>query len=128
MTKRVVRPNGMVNSPGYSHAVVKEGLPVFISGQVAQDGAGNVVGEGDIAAQVEQVFQNLRTVVNAAGGSMEDIVKITVFATDLKQRPAIADARTRHFRPGFMPASTFLVVASLADPRYLVEIEAVAII
>lgn len=128
MSKRVVRPTGMLNSPGYSHAVVKEGLPVFISGQVAQDGAGNVVGEGDIADQVNQVFLNLRTVVNAAGGTMDDIVKITVFVTDLSYRPAIAAARMSYFRNGHMPASTFLVVSSLADPRFLVEIEAVAMI
>ena len=128
MPKRVIRPNGIQNSPAYSHAIVKGGVPVFIAGQVAQDAAGNVVGEGDIAAQVEQVFMNLRTVVNAAGGSMEDIVKITVFTTDLKNRPAIAAARTKYFRAGQMPASTFLVVSSLADARFLVEIEAVAMV
>lgn len=124
----VIRPTGMQNAPGYSHAIKKSGLPVFISGQVAQDPAGNVVGEGNIEAQVERVFQNLRTVVNACGGSMDDIVKITVFATDLSYRPAIAAARMRYFRPGFMPASTFLVVKGLADPRFLVEIEAVAMV
>lgn len=128
MSKRVIRPNAIQNSPGYSHAIVKDGAPVFIAGQVAQDASGNIVGEGDIAAQVEQVFMNLRTVVNAAGGSMDDIVKITVFTTDLGHRPAIAAARAKYFRPGHMPASTFLVVSSLADPRFLVEIEAVAMV
>ncbi|MFN0147209.1 MAG: RidA family protein [Dehalococcoidia bacterium] len=128
MPKRVIRPNAIQNSPGYSHAIVKDGVPVFIAGQVAQDAAGNVVGDGDAAAQVEQVFMNLRTVVSAAGGTMEDIVKITVFTTDLAHRPAIAAARTKYFRAGQMPASTFLVVSSLADPRFLVEIEAVAMV
>jgi enamine deaminase RidA (YjgF/YER057c/UK114 family) len=101
---------------------------VFIAGQVAQDEKGNVVGEGDIEAQARQVLLNLRTVVNACGGTMDDIVKITVYATDLAHRPAIAAARAAHFRSGFMPASTFVVVSSLADPRFLVEIEAVAMI
>lgn len=128
MSKQAIRPTGIANSPAYSHALKKDGLPVFIAGQVAQDAKGAVVGEGDIGAQVEQVFLNLRTVVNACGGSMEDIVKITVFTTDLAYRPAIGAARTKHFRAGFMPASTFLVVSSLADPRFLVEIEAVAMV
>ncbi len=128
MTKEIIRPNGMLNSPGYSHAVMKTGAPVFISGQVAQDATGALVGEGDIEAQVRQVFLNLRTVVNACGGSMDDIVKINVYVTDLSHRPAVAAARLAHFRPGFMPASTFVVVSSLADPRMLVEIEAVAMV
>jgi 2-iminobutanoate/2-iminopropanoate deaminase len=128
MPKEIIRPNGMLNSPGYSHAVIKPGSPVFISGQVAQDATGRLVGEGDIEAQVRQVFLNLRTVVNACGGSMDDIVKINVYVTDLAYRPAVAAARMVHFRPGFMPASTFVVVSSLADPRMLVEIEAVAMV
>lgn len=103
-------------------------MPVFISGQVAQDGKGNVVGRGDAEAQARQVFQNLRTVVTAAGGSMADIVKITVFATDIAFRAAVVKARTEAFQAGFMPASTFVVVAGLADPAYLVEVEAVAMI
>jgi enamine deaminase RidA (YjgF/YER057c/UK114 family) len=126
--RRVIRPTGIVNSPGYSHAIVKAGMPVFISGQVAQDGKGNVVGRGDAEAQARQVFQNLRTVVTAAGGSMADIVKITVFATDIAFRAAVVKARTEAFQAGFMPASTFVVVAGLADPAYLVEVEAVAMI
>ena len=128
MSKTVIRPQGILNSPGYSHAVIKGGTPVFISGQVAQDEKGALVGEGDIVAQVAQVFRNLRTVVNACGGSMDDIVKINVYTTDLSYRPAVAAARLTHFRPGFMPASTFVVVSSLADPKMLVEIEAVAVI
>ena len=128
MSKQAIRPQGISNAPGYSHAVIKAGTPVFISGQVAQDASGAIVGVGDIAVQAAQVMRNLRTVVNACGGSMDDIVKITVFATDIAYRPAIAAARTKTFRAGFMPASTFLVVSSLADPRFLVEIEAVAMI
>ena len=128
MTKQVIRPQGILNAPGYSHAVIKDGTAVFISGQVAQDAKGAIVGEGDITAQVAQVFRNLRTVVNACGGSMDDIVKINVYTTDLAHRPAVAAARLQHFRAGFMPASTFVVVTSLADPRLLVEIEAVAMV
>ena len=128
MTKRIIRPAGVHPTNGYNHAIVKDGTPVFIAGQVANGPDGKLVGEGDVAAQAEQVFANIRAVLVACGGSMEDIVKITVFTTDLAHRPALAEARKRHFRSGQFPASTFLVVSSLADPRFLVEIEAVAMI
>ena len=101
---------------------------MFLSGQVALDASGNLIGEGDAGGQAEQVFRNLQAVVQACGGSLADIVKLTVFTTDLAYRPAIGDARSRYFTAGEMPGSTFVVVTSLADPRFLVEIEAVAII
>ena len=126
--KQIINPAGMAPPSGYSYAVKKAGTPVFISGQVALDGAGKLVGDGDAAAQTEQVFQNLRTVVEACGGTMADIVKITVFVTDPAYRPAVAAARQKHFADGDYPASTYLVVAALAVPQLLVEIEAVAVL
>ena len=128
MPGEIINPSSMPTPTGYSHAVKKGGMPVFIAGQVALDGEGRVVGEGDPVAQAEQVFRNLRTVVEACGGTMEDIVKLTVYTTDLAYRPAIAEARTRHFPDGQYPASTFLVISSLAQAQFLVEIEAVAMI
>ena len=128
MPKQIVNPASMSTPTGYSYAVKKGGMPVFIAGQVANDGQGKVVGEGDAEAQVEQVYLNLRTVVEACGGTMDDIVKLTVYTTDLAHRPAIAAARQRHFKEGQYPASTFVVISSLASPQYLVEIEAVAMI
>ncbi|MCC7365444.1 MAG: RidA family protein [Dehalococcoidia bacterium] len=118
----------MANSPFYHHAIKKSGTPVFISGQVAEDADGKLVGEGDAGAQARQVLANLRRVVEAAGGTMGDIVKITVFTTSLEYRPAIVEARNSAFTAGEMPASTFVVVSSLAAPGYLVEIEAVAVV
>lgn len=128
MSKRVIRPAGVHRTNGYNHAVVKSGTPVFIAGQVSQDINGKLVGERDIKAQAAQVFANLKGVVTACGGTMDDIVKITVFTTDLSYRPAIAEARQKYFAAGAFPASTFLVVSSLATPALLVEVEAVAII
>lgn len=128
MTKQIINPSTLAPPSGYSYAVKKSGTPVFISGQVALDGEGKLVGEGDAAAQTEQVFQNLRSVVEACGGTMDDIVKITVFVTDPAYRPAIAAARQKHFKEGQYPASTYLVVSALAVPQLLVEIEAVAMI
>ena len=126
--KTVINPSEMAAPTGYSYAIKKSGLPVFISGQVALDGQGKLVGENDIAAQTEQVFANLRTVVAACGGTLEDVVKITIFVTDAAYRPAVAAARQKYFKEGQYPASTYLVVAGLAVPQLLVEIEAVAVI
>lgn len=128
MPKEIINPSSMSAPTGYSYAVKKTGTPVHIAGQVALDGQGRVVGEGDAGAQAEQVYRNLRTVVEACGGTMDDIVKLTVYTTDLAYRPAIAEARSRHFPNGQFPASTFVVISSLANPAFLVEIEAVAMI
>ena len=126
--KTVINPPQMAAPTGYSYAIKKSGTPVFVSGQVALDGKGALVGENDVAAQVEQVFANLRTVVEACGGSLDDVVKITIYVTDPSYRPAVAAARQRHFKEGQYPASTYLVVSALAVPQLLVEIEAVALI
>lgn len=128
MAKTVITPPTMAAPNGYSYAIKKSGTPVFISGQVALDGQGKLVGEGDAAAQTEQVFQNLRTVVEACGGTLDDIVKITIFVTDPAYRPAVAAARLKYFKEGQWPASTYLVVAALAVPQMLVEVEAVAML
>ena len=126
--KTVINPPEMAPPTGYSYAIKKTGTPVFISGQVALDAQGKLVGENDVAAQVEQVFANLRTVVGACRGKLDDVVKITIYVTDVSYRPAVAAARLRHFKEGQCPASTYLVVAGLAVPQLLVEIEAVAMI
>ena len=128
MAKETVLPAGMSRPTGYSYAVKKGGTPVFIAGQVALDADGKLVGEGDASAQTEQVYRNLRTVVEACGGTMDDIVKITVYTTDIAHRPAIASVRERAFPSGQYPASTFVVISSLAQPGFLVEIEAIAMI
>ena len=128
MPSQIVNPPGVSKPQGYSHAIKKRGTPVFLAGQVALDAEGKVVGAGDVAAQVEQVFRNVRTVVEGCGGTMDDIVKITVYVTDAAHRPAVAAARQRHFADGRYPASTYLVVSALAIPDLLVEVDAIAMI
>jgi enamine deaminase RidA (YjgF/YER057c/UK114 family) len=128
MAKTIINPPEMAPPTGYSYAIKKSGTPVFISGQVALDGKGNLVGEDDAAAQVEQVFANLRTVVQACGGTLDDVVKLNIYVTDAAYRPAVAAARLKHFKEGQYPASTYVVVSALAVPALLVEIEAVAMI
>lgn len=128
MSKTVINPPSLAKPTGYSYAIKKTGTPVFISGQVALDGEGKLVGEGDAAAQTEQVFKNLQAVVEGCGGTLDDIVKITIFVTDPSYRPAVGAARLKWFKEGEWPASTYLVVSALAVPTMLVEIEAVAMI
>jgi enamine deaminase RidA (YjgF/YER057c/UK114 family) len=128
MSKQIFNPPQMSAPRGYSHAVKKSGTPVFVSGQVAIDARDQLVGESDATAQVEQVFRNLRTVVEASGGTLDDIVKLNVYVTDAAYRPAVVAARNRHFKEGRYPASTYVVVTALAVPQLLVEIEAVAMV
>ena len=128
MSKTVINPPTLAKPTGYSYAIKKSGTPVFISGQVALDAEGKLVGENDAAAQTEQILKNLQAVVEGCGGTLDDVVKITIFVTDPSYRPAVAAARLKWFKEGQWPASTYLVVSALAVPTMLVEIEAVAMI
>jgi 3-hydroxyisobutyrate dehydrogenase len=121
-----------VAAPGgnYSHAVRIEtdgGTLLFVSGQVAFDLQGNLVGENDMARQTEQVFENLKAVLEANGGSFHDVVKISTFLTDMAQLQAMRDVRARYV-PDPPPASTTVEVAGLFRPEALVEVEVVAAI
>lgn len=103
------------------------GRTVYVSGQVAFDAEGNVVGEGDIKLQTETVLEHVKTVVEEAGGSMGDIVKVTVFITDMGLYDDIHEVRRRYFEEPF-PASSMVEVSALIDPRLLIEIEAIAVL
>ena len=103
------------------------GRLVYISGQVAWDADGNVVGKGDIRAQTLQVFQNLRRVLQTAGGDMEHLLKITTYITNIDNFPAVVEARSSVFS-GQLPASTLIVVKSLFHPDFLIEVEGMAAI
>ena len=98
------------------------GRLLYISGQVAWDANGTLVGKGDIRAQARQVFQNLRNVLQAAGGDLSDLLKITTYITKIDDFPAVADVRSEVF-PGELPASTLIVVKSLFHPDLLIEVE-----
>ncbi|HXH08607.1 MAG TPA: RidA family protein [Alphaproteobacteria bacterium] len=101
------------------------GQLLYISGQVAWDTNGNVVGKGDVRAQARQVFQNLRQVLQAAGGDLNNLMKITTYITKIEDFPAVAEVRSEVFQ-GELPASTLIVVKGLFNPDFLIEIEGVA--
>jgi 2-iminobutanoate/2-iminopropanoate deaminase len=103
------------------------GRTIYVSGQVSMDAAGNVVGEGDIGLQTETVLEHVKTVVEEAGGGMEDVVKVTVFITDMGLYDEIHEVRRRYFEEPY-PASSMVEVSALIDPRLLIEIEAVAVV
>lgn len=109
----------------YSHGVIVEaGRTLYVAGQTPRDAQGNVVCKGDAAGQARQTLENMKKVVEGAGGRMEDVAKTTVFITDLRHREAVGRVRQEFFK-GDPPANTLLVVAGLADPDFLVEIEAI---
>jgi enamine deaminase RidA (YjgF/YER057c/UK114 family) len=115
---------------GYSHiAKVNRGTIVYLAGQVPTDASGKLVGEGDFEAQVEQVFRNLKTAVEAAGGIMADIVKLNYFlVAEVEQAivPRMRAIRDRYINVAHPPAATFVVVSRLSRPGWLIEIEAIA--
>jgi 2-iminobutanoate/2-iminopropanoate deaminase len=101
------------------------GRLLYIAGQVAWDASGNIVGKGDVRAQARQTFQNLRGVLQAAGGDLSHLMKITTYITKIEDFPAVAQVRSEVFQ-GELPASTLIVVKSLFHPDFLVEVEGVA--
>jgi enamine deaminase RidA (YjgF/YER057c/UK114 family) len=111
----------------YSHVVAVEGRRlIFIAGQVARDRAGNVVGKGDIGAQIRQVGENIKAALEAAGATLKDVVKTTTFVTDIEEYFKHVDVRMEYFGPG-LPTSTTVEVRRLAHPDFLVEVEAMAV-
>ncbi len=126
MAKQLIAPSTLEKAVGYSHAV-RCGNTVYISGQIAHDQAGKLVGLGDARAQGEQVYQNIKAIIESCGGTMQNIVRITTYVTSLAYRPIMVEVRAKYF-PKDPPASTFLVVSSLADPAFLVEVDAIAVL
>lgn len=126
-----LRPEGLHNLPTYTQVVAATGArQVFVSGQVAVDADGTPVGLGDLAAQTEQVMENLKVALAAAGADFADVTKITTFVVDYRpeHRPVIAEVRSRYLPEGAPPASTLVGVTALAAPEWLIEIEATAVV
>jgi reactive intermediate/imine deaminase len=119
----VVAPFGIFSSAAWQ----PEGRVLHVSGHVSQVEDGSTVGAGSMEAQTRQVLENIRAVLAVAGGTMDDVVKVTVFVTDVTEIAKIHEVRAQFFRPPY-PASTLVQVARLIDPDWLIEIEAVAVI
>ena len=119
----VVKPFGVFSSAAWQ----PQGRVLHVSGHVSQDVTGETVGRGSMAVQTRQVLENIRDVLAHVGGTMADVVKVTVFVTDVAEISTIHDVRREFFDEPY-PASTLVQVAQLIDPDWLIEIEAVAVI
>jgi enamine deaminase RidA (YjgF/YER057c/UK114 family) len=132
MSKEFLSPTALIppGPAGYSHvAKVNHGTIVYLSGQVPCDASGKLIGEGDFEAQVEQIFRNLKIAVEAAGGTMADIVKLNYYLVaevDQAEVPKLRPIRDRYINVEKPPTSTFVVVSRLMRPGWLIEIEAIA--
>ena len=121
-----IEPAGIAPPPEpYSHAV-RCGDTLYVAGQVAFDEHNEVVGIGDPRAQAERVWHNIRLAVEAAGGTLADVVKITIFLKDVRHAPAEISVRERLFEPGRYPICTQVQVANLGLPDLLMEVDAIA--
>jgi len=116
-------PAGISPNPALSPGV-RVGDLLFVSGNVAVDGSGNLVGGSDCEAQSRQVMVNIRAIVEAAGGKMEDVAKITCFITDINNYSGYSKVRSETW-PSNPPASSTVVVVALVRPEFLVEVEAI---
>ena len=127
MKRREIRVDGLADPISHYTDAVVAGDLLFVSGLVGVDRDGALVGGDDVAAQARQVFSNMRAVLDAAGCRFEDVVKVTVYLTDVDDRPKINPVRQEVFGDA-RPASTLVEVSRLAVPGAKVEIEAVALI
>ncbi|AZQ38648.1 RidA family protein [Streptomyces cyaneochromogenes] len=125
---RISAPDGVAPAAQYTHVVLGTGRFVAVSGQLALDVDGRLVGEGDPAAQAHQVFENLRRCLAAAGATFDDVVKLTYFVTDMAHMPAVRAARAEHIPDDRLPAASAVQVAGLVRPEFLMEVEAFAVV
>ncbi|MGB6486702.1 MAG: RidA family protein [Steroidobacteraceae bacterium] len=122
-------PPTLAAPAGYSHlATVGAGRLVFISGQVALDNKGNIVGKDDFRAQVKQVFENLRAALEAVGASFRDVIKLNSYVVDTAALPHYRAVRDEYVNIANPPASTAVQVVRLFRPEFLVEVEAIAVL
>jgi enamine deaminase RidA (YjgF/YER057c/UK114 family) len=125
-----INPPELGTPPGYSQVIdVSVGRIIFIAGQTAVDRDGNVIGNKDFAAQAAQVFRNLAIALEAVGCTASNLVKLTVYLTDMDNLSRYREARNRFFAsvtPPAAPAVTLVEVAKLYGPDFMIEIEAIA--
>lgn len=125
-----INPATIASPRGYTHVAVVPGGQrlVYISGQVAFDLQGNIVGEGDFRAQTQQVFENLNAALEAVGATFHHVVKFTIYVTDMTQLPVLREIRDTFVNMHNPPTSTAVEVRRLARDEFMIEIEAVAVL
>jgi enamine deaminase RidA (YjgF/YER057c/UK114 family) len=132
MTRQTIQPDALATRVVsghvlYSHVVVVEARKtIFVSGQLARDAKGEVVGKGDMRAQIRQAGENIKAALAAAGATLRDVVKTNTYVTDIEEFFKHTDVRMEYF--GALPTSTTVEVRKLAHPDLLVEIEVIAMV
>jgi reactive intermediate/imine deaminase len=126
---RFVNPSTLSKPPGYTHVVeVTKGRTIYISGQIALDRSGNIVGRGDFRAQTQQVFENIKLALEAVGATFKDVVKLNVYVVDISQLQAFREVRDKFVNTENPPASALVEVRRLVRDEFLIEIEATAVL
>ena len=128
---KFINPETLSTTRSYSHAAIIDlgnCKMVIMSGQLSHDAKGNLVGANDIAKQTEQVFRNIKSVVEAAGGKIDNLVKLGYFVTDVSRIQDVRNVRDQFITTTTKPASTLVQVSKLFRDDLLIEIEATAII
>lgn len=134
MAIALINPEGLPKVDAYQHVAVATGSKtVFVAGQVAWDAEGRTVGEGDLAAQLEQCFANVATALAAAGASFDDVARLTIYIVDLTpdKLPLLMEGRARaaaKLDVTLLAPGTVVGVTALAEPDLMVEVEAIAVI
>jgi reactive intermediate/imine deaminase len=124
-------PPGLSTPKGYSHVAevdLGKSKMLILSGQVALNADGKLVGDGDLTKQTEQVFANIKHIVEAAGGTMNDVIKLTYYLKDVSKIQAVRNVRDKYINTQTPPASTLVEVSKLFRDDVLIEIEATAIV
>lgn len=123
----LIRAEGLSVPISHYSDAVRAGNTIYVSGQASLDANGNLVGRGDVVAQTRQTLENMKTVLAAAGATLDDVVKVTVYLADRDDRPKVNEVRKEYFKAN-RPASTLIEISRFAIEGMLIEIEAIAVV
>lgn len=123
----LIRAEGLSVPISHYSDAVRAGNTIYVSGQASLDANGNLVGRGDVVAQTRQTLENMKTVLAAAGATLDDVVKVTVYLANRDDRPKVNEVRKEYFKAN-RPASTLIEISRFAIEGMLIEIEAIAVV
>lgn len=125
--KQIIKTHSAPKPVGTYSQAVKAGNTVYLSGQIALDPkSGELIGQGDFEKQLEQVFQNISAVVEAAGGALSQLARLTIYVTDIQDQPKVSDVMKKYFKEPY-PARTVVAVKALPIEA-IVEVESVLVL
>jgi reactive intermediate/imine deaminase len=126
-THTLIRAKGLSEPISHYSDAVRAGNTIYVSGQASLDANGNLVGPSDVVAQTRQTLENMKTVLAAAGATLDDVVKVTVYLANRDDRPKVNEVRKEYFKAN-RPASTLIEISRFAIEGMLIEIEATAVV